>query len=403
MLKKIAYLAPEIPSLSETFVYREILALQKRNVEIIPISVHSPKLIDENPDIQELLQKTFFLYRRSFLTILLDNLIIFQKNPLSYFCTLDLVLKDIISIGLIKLNSLKLFYHFLQANSVAKLLINSQCEHLHIHFANVPTQIGMYAASLSKITFTFTSHANDLFENRLLLSQKVNRSKFAITISEYNRNFLVKQTNQPEKIKVVRCGIALDQYPFSHHTKSTNKKVIKSLGRLVEKKGMKTLILAINNLNNQGQEFLLEIGGDGELKEELKSLVVTYGLESKVHFQGAIPNHQVFSWIDDSDIFVLACQQDSQGDQDGIPVVLMEAMSIGVPVISTKISGIAELIEDGVTGYLAEPNNPDSLADKINQVFNDSVNLSKITQQARQKIEQKFNIDIIVNHLLTYF
>lgn len=401
-IKRIAYLAPEIPSLSATFVYEEILGLERQNLQVTPISVHYPNLKSGDTEVDLLLERTTYLYRRPWLLVGLDNLKILFKKPRSYCLTLFIVLSDIISLGLIKLVSIKLLYHFLQAGAVAKLILDKNCQHLHIHFAHFPTQIGMYAASLSQIPFSFTSHANDIFENSLLLDRKIARAKVAITISEYNKKLLEKETQNHEKIKVIRCGIDQKKYLFEPKSIISEGRVIKSLGRLVEKKGMKTLIMAANELNQRGVYFSLVIGGDGLMKEELKTLVDSYNLNSKVSFAGAIPHHQVFSWLQDADIFILACQQDSKGDRDGIPVVLMEAMAVGIPVISTQISGIPELIQDRVSGYLAPPANPILLADTIEQLLNEP-NLSQVTQRARQKILEEFEINSTVNHLLNCF
>ncbi len=403
MIKRIAYLAPEIPSLSATFVYHEILALQKKHIQITSISIHLPKLPELNDDLRELIDKTIFLYRRSWLLLGFDNLFILFKKPFIYWQTLKLVLSDIFEVGLMQLSALKLFYHFLQGSSVARILISDRCEHLHIHFAHVPTQIGMYAASLSEIPYSFTSHANDLFEHNLLLQQKIERSKVAITISEYNRNFLQKYTDNIEKIQIVRCGIDTQKYLFQKKHHLGSKLIIKSLARLVEKKGMDVLILAARQLQEKGIDFKLEIAGDGPLRKGLQDLVTKNDLDTKIVFKGAMAHQKVFSWLQEADIFVLACRQDSQGDCDGIPVVLMESMAVGIPVISTRISGIPELIEDGVTGYLAEPNAPQSLADAMEKANRHLPAIANMTLMARQKIMNEFNSDRSVENLLKLF
>lgn len=400
----IAYLASEIPSLSATFIYKEILALQERGLQVITMSVHYPIVPAKEAELKKILENTHFLYQQKFTSVIVSNLKVFFRHPSRYLITLFLLLSDMWQIGLINPEALKLLYHFFQASQVAKILEEHQCQHLHIHFAHVPTQIGMYASSLSKIPFTFTSHANDLFERGLLLKEKVNRSKAAITISEYNRKFMVSQGLDPRKIKLVRCGIDTKKYEFIDHQKHTNKQpVIISLGRLVEKKGMDTLILSLKNLAEGRKDFSGEIAGDGLLINELKSLVSQHNLTSKINFKGAIAHDDVFSWMRQADIFVLACKEDRNGDQDGIPVVLMEAMAVGIPVVSTEISGIPELIQDGVSGFLAKPNDPESLTEAIERVLNGSKPIAQITKAARQRIVDEFDQDKNIDRLLDIF
>jgi len=400
----IAYLSSEIPSLSATFIYNEILALQERGLQVITMSVHYPIVPAKEPELKKLLENTQFLYQQKFTSVIVTNLKFFFRHPIRYLLTLFLLLSDMWKLGAINPDALKLLYQFFQASQVAKILEDHQCQHLHIHFAHVPTQIGMYASSLSKIPFTFTSHANDLFERGILLKEKVNRSKAAITISEYNRKFMVSQGVDHRKIKLVRCGIDTKKYDFIHHQKDINKPpVIISLGRLVEKKGMDTLILSLKNLAESRNDFSAEIAGDGLLMEELKSLVSQHDLTSKIKFKSAIAHDDVFPWMRQADIFVLACKKDSNGDQDGIPVVLMEAMAVGIPVVSTEISGIPELIQDGVSGFLAKPNDPESLAEAIERVLNGSKPIAQITKAARQRIVDEFDQDKNIDRLLDIF
>jgi glycosyltransferase involved in cell wall biosynthesis len=404
-MKKIAYLAPEIPSLSATFVYGEILALQQRNITITSLSIDRPHLPELDINLQQLLAKTTFLYERHWLAVLQDNFAVFRQNPFRYLAIIGLIFQDILHLGLFNSTALKLLYHFWQASAVASILQRNQCEHLHIHFSYVPTQVGMYGALLANIPFSFTSHANDLFERCWLMKQKINRCQFAVTISEYNRQFLKTKINQIkiDKVKVIHCGINLNDYTFQLKSSFSETIRIKSLGRFVEKKGFDTLILAAVTLRNQGLDFHLEIGGDGPEKAKLWQLITEYQLSSHITLVGSLSHQAVFPWLREADIFVLACKQDHNGDRDGIPVVLMEAMAVGIPVISTQISGIPELIEDGVSGFLAVPNDSQSLADKIMQCLSQSEQMPMITSQARAKIEASFNIEKTTEQLLELF
>ncbi|BAZ43138.1 putative glycosyltransferase [Chondrocystis sp. NIES-4102] len=400
----IAYLAPEIPSVSGTFVYKEILALEKKGIKIIPISVHKITSVELNdPQVRTLSERTEYLYQQSLITALFTSLFIFINRPKSYFNTLLMVLADINNVGIVEIKSWKLLYQFLYSSIVAKAILKNSCQYMHIHFAHFPTQIGMYASALTGIPFSFTCHANDIFENKFLLKEKAERAKAVITISEYNYKYLLNLGISVDKLKVVRCGIDTCDRDFI--TKSEIKFPLKigSLGRLIEKKGMDDLILACSKLHQQNLDFQLEIGGDGPLNNRLQELIKTHDLSSNVVLKGAIPNDRVYDWFSSLDVFVLACKQNSQGDRDGIPVVLMEAMYVGIPVISTSISGIPELIQDGKSGFLAQPNDPESLAQTLNDFVQQAHSISEITKGAREKVLKEFELDSNVEQLLGIF
>lgn len=403
MIETIAYLAPEITSVSSTFVYKEILALQDKGITVVPISVHKAKVIVRDSQVRELSKKTTYLYQQNIISALICNILFLIKKPTIYLKTLLTVFNDITVCGLYRLQSWKLLYQFLYANNVAKVLEKNSCQYLHIHFAHVPTQIGMYASLLTNIHFSFTSHANDIFENSLLIKEKVERAKTAITISEYNYKFLIEKGINPQKLKIVRCGIDTRNRQFTPKSALETPLKIGSLGRLVEKKGMDDLIIAVSKLHQKGTNFCLEIGGDGTLCDDLKKLAKEYDISSKIKFKGAIPNDKVDAWLKELDLFVLACKEDSNGDKDGIPVVLMEAMSIGVPVVSTEISGIPELIQNEKSGFLAKPNDPESLANTISRVLYLSNSISMITQLARNRITEEFELTTNANRLLAIF
>ena len=401
---KVAYLAPEIPALSATFVYNEILSLEKTGIEILPISVHFPQALAREDDVRGIARRTHYLYRESLRVLVLANLANMFQRPGRYFKTLFLALSDALKMGLASHVGRGLLYRFFMGSRVASLLKRNRCRHLHTHFAHVPTDIAMYASKLSGVPFSFTSHANDLFERGWLLKEKVERAKVAVTISEYNRRFFVKQGIPEKRIKIVRCGVQSGDYESGLKKRQGGEgTVIGTLGRLVEKKGIDTLILALSRLSKEGYDFVLEIAGDGPLLEELTELALEQGIRSKVVFLGAMPHDKVFEWFHGLDAFVLACKRDKNGDQDGIPVVLMEAMALGIPVISTYISGIPELIKDDVSGFLAQPNDAASLTDKIKEFLENPSRVHSLTAAARDRIREEFDVQVNIRRLITFF
>ncbi len=390
----IAYLAPEIPALSATFVYNEILRMERNGFRIVPISVHVPESPAEENGVEDLARRTIHLYGTSFFKMARSNAACFFQSPATYLGTFATAARDALLVGLKTRAGQGLLYRFFAASNLARILKTTGARRIHAHFAHIPTDIAMYASRLCRIPFSFTAHANDLFERGWLIREKVARADFAVAISEYNRDFMVGQGADRKKIHIVRCGVDSGEISSGLAEKAENAvPAIGSLGRLVEKKGMDVLIAALGRLKADGLEFRLEIAGDGPLTEELKRLSANAGIAERTSFLGAIRHDDVFKWLRTLDLFALACKEDRSGDRDGIPVVLMESMAAGIPTISTGISGIPELIEDGRTGLLAAPGDPESLADKIAFVLRNPAEASAMAANAEKRINEEFDTD----------
>ncbi|MBL4603775.1 MAG: glycosyltransferase family 4 protein [Emcibacteraceae bacterium] len=337
-----------------------------------------------------------YLYREGIVHFIISFFIcLFTKS--GTFKGLGWLISDFFHVGLIKLPAYKLIYQFLAGCRAAVILGKNGTEHIHAHFANVPTQVAMYASAVSGIPFTLTSHANDIFEHGLILNRKADRAKYFITISDFNKRFLKDIGMNEDKIRIVRCGVNLT---LGENKKNTRDEIrICSLGRLVEKKGMPTLIEAVAILKKRGLAVKLSIAGDGPEQSKITQKIKELDISDRVVMVGALENSQVASWMSEHDIFVLACQKDSNGDMDGIPVVLMEAMMLGVPVITTKISGIPELVIHGETGLLVTPESAEELADAIEkrQLQN------SLTDNAAKHVVQEFGRDVNIDRLEVLF
>jgi len=397
MKKNIAYLGPEIPAISATFIYNEIIGLEEKGINVFIYSVHYPEVMAEEPEAIKIFEKTQYLYKIPKYKFALFVVFELITNFRNYIKTAGKLLHDIRSIKLISSDSVKLIFQFFAGSVLAYELRKKEVQHLHVHFAHVPTQIGMYAAGLSGIPFTFTAHANDIFERGLLLKEKADRSKQVITISEYNKRFLVSKGISPEKICIVRCGIKAN---IKNSTKKSKKvPVIGSIGRLVEKKGMDVLIAACVLLKNDGIRFKLEIAGDGPLLQPLAALAEKLNISERVDFIGPLRHDRVFDWLKSLSVFALACKRDKNGDADGIPVVLMEAMAYDIPVLSTSITGVPELVEHEKTGLLSPPENAELLYKNLKRILSDKKLRNKLVARARKRVEEEFSQDINIERI----
>lgn len=368
MGKKVLYVAPELPSLSATFVYNEILKLQELGGVIASATVHEP-VAHASSEIEKSIGSVFNIYQQTWPDRLKALLCILIKHPLLFSHALIWLVKDIVSLGFWNRLAAGQVFRFISASVLARHAMAIKAEHIHTHFAHVPTDITMYAAKMANIPFSFTSHANDIFERGWLLAQKVDRCKFTVTISHFNKHFLsgIKHLNT-NKVQVIHCGVDSQSFPMALR----NPQPLFTFGflaRLVEKKGAEVLIRAAFRLTKLNLAFKVVIVGDGPLFNDLLELVQTLKLEDNVVMCGSMPNSHVPEWFKTIDAFVLPAVVDRNGDMDGIPVSLMEAMCSGVPVISSDISGVKELVIADKTGLLVKSNCQLSLMKAMLRLF----------------------------------
>ncbi len=395
----IAYLAPALTAMESTFVYDELLALEQRDIRVVPVSVHRPTRPLVGHD--ELLARTHYLYDAGFARTARRSLAAFLRQRTRHGKGLRWLIADIRDVGLHRLQAWKLVFQYLAAAHLAEILRANKCRHLHVHFAHVPTQIAMYASAISGVPFTITAHANDIFERGMLLPKKAARAVKMLTISAFNRAHLEGIGVPRDKLAVVRCGVSFATRVAPPTTAKQGPLRIGSLGRLVEKKGLDILLRALALIESGRVE--LDIAGEGPQRGELGQLARELQIADRVSFIGNIPHHLVRQWMHDLDIFVLACKPDANGDIDGIPVVLMEAMSQSIPVISTRLSGIPELVIDGITGLLAEPGNHNDLATCIETLLGSAHLRNELASNALTHVEREFGQQVNLDRLLGHF
>lgn len=397
----IAYLAPELPALSATFVYEEMAGVERAGVAVLPFSVHRPGRFGEaQAALAARVQVLYAGARWGQLVQALSAVIALRAGlprALRWLAT------DMATVGLGRLDAWKLAYQWLAGARLGVALRRAGCTHLHVHFAHVPTQIAMYASALTGIPFTIMAHANDIFERGLLLPRKAQRAVKMLTISQHNVDYLLRVGVEGSKLAVVRCGVSFaSRAPVARARREHYR--IGTLGRLVEKKGVDDLLRALAQISEAGWTWELSVAGDGPLRGELEALAASFGLLDRVRFEGAMSHDQVGAWMQSLDVFALACKADINGDMDGIPVVLMEAMSQRVPVISTRLSGIPELVVHEKTGLLAEPADPASLAAQVRRLLGgDPAWREDLAEQAVRHVQAEFSQAVNIERLIKYF
>lgn len=386
---RVIYFVSLFPCWSETFIVREIAELLKLEVDVRIVSLKHPS--------ETLVQ--------SDAAALLDRVI----HPAPAAVSLRHVAAEVLRHPLRSLRELatlaRAFHR--RPRTLAKSLVTwwrtltlldevrrLRPDHLHAHWATYPSTAAMIASARLDIPFSFTAHAHDIFLEDHLLARKLERAAFSVTISRYNRAFLAARLPSAllGRMRVIHCGVSPAGYAFEPQGRQPG--TILAVGRLDAIKGFSHLIDACALLAARGVDFACSIVGEGPLRDALSRQIADRGLDRRVRLLGARRQEDVRELLRSAALFVLPSVITPQGDRDGIPVALMEAMACGTPVVSTRVSGIPELVTDGVCGLLAEAGDAADLARCIELQLADSVAVHARAVQARRKVESEFDVAI---------
>jgi colanic acid/amylovoran biosynthesis glycosyltransferase len=394
---RISYLINQYPKVSHTFIRREILALEKQGFEIQRLALRGwdEKLIDSD-DIAEQ-QKTTYILKKGALSLLLGALKVLLQKPINFFCALWLAIK--MGIKADRSMPFHLIY-FLEACKVYLVAKQFNSQHLHAHFGTNPSEIVMLVNSLSGMLYSFTVHGPEEFDRPqfLKLGEKINRAKFVVAISSFGRSQLMRWVDfsQWKKIKIVHCGLEKGFYNVPAVAMPEVSRLV-CVGRLCEQKGQLLLIEAAKNLHEQQVNFELILAGDGEMRSEIEALIAQYGLQNKVIITGWISSAEVRSIILSSQVLVLP------SFAEGLPVVIMEAMSLRRPVISTYIAGIPELLQHGKNGWLCVAGDVQNLSNMMREALSTPiVTLQQMGDAAYECVIARHNIDTEAAKLAEY-
>jgi glycosyltransferase involved in cell wall biosynthesis len=284
-----------------------------------------------------------------------------------------------------------------------------QVQHVHAHFASHPAAAGFIIHRLVGIPYSFTAHGSDLHRDRHMLCEKVAEAAFVAAISEYNKELIVSECrgNYRQKVKVVHCGVDTEVFQArSHETpyeKGENPFMILCVGTLHEVKGQPYLIEACRYLQERGYAFECHFIGDGPDRKALNELVEQAGLSDKVLFHGRLTRDEIVRLLLDTDVLTVPSVPTRDGRREGIPVVLMEAMGSGVPVIASNLSGIPELVNDLLTGLLVPPRDASFLADALERYIQDPGLRRRLGNAGRAKVVEEFDLNKNAEMLLQNF
>jgi colanic acid/amylovoran biosynthesis glycosyltransferase len=281
-----------------------------------------------------------------------------------------------------------------QASVVAEAVRQRGISHLHAHFATSATTVAMHAAAIAGVGYSFTAHAKDIYIDSVDepgLRRKMREAAAVVTVSDYNLAYLRSRFG-PDAARVRRIYNGLDLRQFAYQEPRERPSVILGIGRLVEKKGFEDLVSACELLRSRGREFSCQIIGDGPLAGPLAEMISRLKLEDRVRMLGPLPRDQVIVRLRSAAALAVPCVVGTDGNRDGLPTVLLEAMALGTPCAATDVTGLPEVVRDEETGLLLGERQVQALADALERLLDDAALRVRLSRSARGLIEREFDI-----------
>ena len=386
---RVAYIMSRFPKLTETFVLYEMLAVERLGVQVEVYPLLRQREAAVHDDARPLVERAHYHPFISIPIILAQFSFLFRR-PGAYCRTWWEVLSGTWGSWNFFIGALGIFP---KAVRFAYEMERQGIDHVHAHFANHPAVAALVIHRLTGIPFSFTAHAHDLHVERRMLGAKVRASKFAVTVSEFNRRIMLEECDPPSgsKVRVIHCGVDPDAFANDRRPEPDRPLEIVCVAALRELKGHRYLIDACQRLLERGVSFRCHLIGDGPLRPQIESQIASSNLQHCVFVHGGLTRPDVMATLAASDVAVLASVKTSSGRWEGIPVALMEAMAAGLPVVASATSGIPELVQDGRSGTLVPPEDAVAIADALELMARDRTRAAQMGAAGRERVLRDFN------------
>ncbi len=386
---RIAYVMSWFPAVTETFILNEMLELRRRgaDLEIYPLFGASQDV--RHPGSDELAPLVQY-HRALSVELLAAQLHWLRRRPLAYLgAWRKAIAGNIRSPEFLA----KAMVVVPRAAVLARRMEERGIAHVHAHWATHPALAAFIVRELTGIGYSFTAHAHDLYLDRSMLGQKIAAASLVVTISRFNRALIERVFGAAAAAKtvVIPCGVDVGTFAPRHRTANGALRIACVAG-LRDYKGHAWLVEACRLLAARGVPFELSLVGDGPERKALEAQVASAGLQDRVTLLGNRPHGEVKALLDASDVMVMPSVTTPAGMMDGIPVALMEAMAAGMPVVSTRVSGIPELVKDGETGLLAPEKDAAALADALERLHREPELGRRLAEAARQHVVESYNL-----------
>jgi glycosyltransferase involved in cell wall biosynthesis len=395
MTMRLGYLYSRYPVLSQTFCDTEMLELERRGWHLVIASMYPPKTPVRHEYLGRFRAQVQYAPEKPALEKLVKKAKRQGRWPQKLIAEHERKYGPDYKAALRARNAL--FF--------VDLFEREQVRHFHVHFANRAAHTALFVKAISDIPFSMTAHGQDFMTdlgNEALLCEICAAAEFVGAETDYSRDLLSGQCpNSVSKIMRIYNGMELEKFNRLPSVPRAEGPVrLLSVGRLVEFKGFDVLIDACAELRRCGVDFVCEIIGDGDLRDELRERAASYGLSEAVRFSGEQSQDFVLQALDACDVFILAALVDSRGASDVFPTVIAEAMAARKPVVSTTVAGIPELVAHCETGILVPPRDSYALADALGELIRDPALRDRFGRAGRERIEQHFTIEQTIEPLL---
>jgi colanic acid/amylovoran biosynthesis glycosyltransferase len=388
-MNSFAYLFERFPSFGQTFCYREVAELYRQGVTAPIFSIRNPRDEPAQDWGARIVERVHYLPEEK---ELLDNVQRASKK--------GRLAPEIIA-ALAEWGRRTDFLRLYQAVYVGLRLKEAGISHVHAHFAGMAARTAFWIAKFFPITFSFTAHANDIFAPRnfeIGLDKLVHEARVIVTETDYSEKFLRDRfPKRADRIHRIYNGLNLAE--FGRATFSSDPPLIVAIGRLIAKKGFANVIRACALLGERGRSFRCEIFGEGPLENQLREQIEELGLQELVELRGAKPQHAIRASLTNATVFVMPSVPEADGGMDNLPTVIMEAMATGLPVVSTRIGGIPEMVGENETGFLVQPEDTAALAAAIEKVVSDRSLGQRLGQVGYERAQKLFSIEKNVREL----
>ncbi len=381
---RVAYVLKRYPRFSETFIVNEILAHEAAGLDLEIVALKDP----EEAVLQESVHRV--RARVHYLDIPDTTLPPDTRQRL-----LDAVAREFPDVrgaaALLEQGTVRDFYHGV---TLARLIRERGICHLHAHFASSATAVARIAGRLTGVPYTFTAHAKDIFHQSVDpadLRRKLQDAAATVTVSDFNHAYLQQQFG-PLAGRVQRIYNGLDLSDFACSSPRSREPRILFVGRFVAKKGVEVLLEACALLARRGVAFHCDLIGAGPLDAALRARAGALRLDRHVTFHGPRPQSQVRAVLQRAAVFAAPCVVSADGDRDGLPTVLLESMALGTPCVATDITGIPEILVDGVTGLLVPQGDPAALAGALARVLAGALLRVRLAEGARRLMVRSFDV-----------
>ena len=392
---RLGYLVSRYPAVSHTFILREVLLLRQQGLDIHCASVNPPDRSEAEMNTEERAEyaQTYYLKKDGVLGALKAHLagIMHRSRYLSG-------LRYAFSFGGWDIRQMLFgLFYWTEALMLIRWMERHQLSHLHVHFATAAANIALFVKQMATVGLSLTIHGPDEFYDvpGQHLEQKIAAADFLVCIGSFARSQLMKISPAAlwQKFDVCPLGVDANEYTAKPAASADRPFTMLSVGRLTPAKGQHILIEACALLREWDRSFRLVVVGAGPDEASLKAMAHRLGLDKIVTFTGALNQAAVRDWYAQSDVFVLP------SFAEGIPVVLMEAMACQVPCVTTRITGIPELIRDGVDGLLVQPSDVQALADALATLMDDPILRSELGEAGRMRVQECYDLKKNVHRL----